>query len=67
MAVTSATLTLVTVPVNTNGAVRFRLSKEGDARVNIDNISITDYGCVTVPPIVDPITAKRVRIGQTRC
>ncbi len=65
VAVTSTVLTRVSIPVQTNAPVRFRISKEGDSRVNIDSVSLSDFGCGPVPPIIEPVAEQSVRVGQT--
>ena len=65
VAVTSAALTRVAISVRTNGNVRFRISKEGTGRINIDNIAISDFGCGPVPPEIAPVAEQRARVGQT--
>lgn len=65
IAVTSAVLEYVSVPVHTNGSVRFRISKGGANRVNIDDVRVSDFGTSGVPPLVGPVGPKSVRVGQT--
>jgi hypothetical protein len=65
VAVTSAVLTRIAVSVHASGTVRLRFSKEGSARVNIDNVSLSDFGCGPVPPLLSPVAAQSVRAGAT--
>lgn len=65
VAVTSTVLTYVSVAVHTNGAVRFRVVNAGPSRVNVDNVMITDFGVSGVPPLIDPVAAQNVRVGQS--
>jgi hypothetical protein len=65
VAVTSTVLSWVSVPVHTNGPVRFRISKEGANRVNIDNLSISDYASGSAPPVIDPLAEQSVRVGES--
>lgn len=60
----SKTLTKATFTVNQAGNVRFEIRKisGGKARINIDNINITDY--TTTPPIGTPTRDDNLAMGN---
>lgn len=65
VSVTSTTLTQTLIAINSTGSVRFRISKAGTTRVNVDNIEITDYAGGGTPPLIEPVATQTVRVGET--
>ena len=67
IAVTNEALSQIVIPLNITGNVRFRISRNGasDKRINIDNISIADYAGGGAPPLIEPVAAQSVRLGET--
>lgn len=63
VAVTSAALTCVELPVHAAGRVRFRIINQSSKRVNIDNVMLSDFSSA-VPPLIAPLAAQRARVGQ---